>query len=221
MPRRKIPLKIEAEVLTKCRRRCCLCYGIDGDLNEKQGQIAHLDQNSSNAAASNLVFLCLPHHDDYDTRRSQSKGYSSAEARIYREQLWEAIKLEKHLNERPGKPLRKRRNLSHSAKTSYDKLIKVSPNAAILRAWIDVEKAAIRKVNNIVMRNSEKSLETGMVIAILTRMGFVSESVSSDLHRLWHLRNQVAHGLPSSLTTAEAEEFCQRALVIISALSAP
>jgi hypothetical protein len=49
MPERKqIPKSIEAEILIASRRRCCICFGLGGDLGEKQGQIAHLDQKREN-----------------------------------------------------------------------------------------------------------------------------------------------------------------------------
>ena len=35
----------------------------------------------------NLVFLCLSHHDEYDSRRSQSKGLLLEEVREYRNKI--------------------------------------------------------------------------------------------------------------------------------------
>ena len=43
--RRPIPSQTELLVLDRSRRRCALCYKMKGDLTEKRGQIAHLDQN--------------------------------------------------------------------------------------------------------------------------------------------------------------------------------
>lgn len=88
MSRRKpIPSVIETQVLVLSRRRCALCFGLMVDLTEKAGQICHIDQNSSNNSLENLVYLCLPHHDAYDSRRSQSKGYTDAELKYYRKGL--------------------------------------------------------------------------------------------------------------------------------------
>jgi len=53
----------------------------------KQGQVAHIDQDSANNAYANLVFLCLPHHDQYDSTTSQSKNFSSGEVRKYQREL--------------------------------------------------------------------------------------------------------------------------------------
>jgi hypothetical protein len=36
--------------------------------------------------------MCFEHHDEYDTRTSQSKGWTVAEAKEYRQMLYGAIK---------------------------------------------------------------------------------------------------------------------------------
>jgi hypothetical protein len=77
------------EVLIASRRRCCLCVFLRGLDEECRGQIAHLDRNPSNSNFGNLVFLCLVHHDEYDSRTSQSKGLMVEEVRQYRDQLYE------------------------------------------------------------------------------------------------------------------------------------
>lgn len=73
------------------RRRCAACFGLNRDLEIKQGQIAHMDQDARNNEMENLVFLCLTHHDEYDSRRSQSKGLTQDELRQFRKELHEAI----------------------------------------------------------------------------------------------------------------------------------
>lgn len=85
MPKRKrLGKGVETDVLVKCGRRCCLCYGLQADFSEKPGQIAHIDRNPANDQLDNLVFLCLEHHDIYDSRTSQSKGVSKEEIFFYR-----------------------------------------------------------------------------------------------------------------------------------------
>lgn len=76
-----------ADVLVSSRRRCCICFALAGDFEEKKGQLAHLDRDATSSAIENLVFLCLEHHDEYDSRTSQSKGLSVEEVRRYRAQL--------------------------------------------------------------------------------------------------------------------------------------
>jgi hypothetical protein len=83
-PRPKIPDAIQAEVLVRCRRRCCVCYGLNRDETIKKGQIAHLDQDRSNNALENLVFLCFDHHDEFDSTTSQAKGLTRAEVCRYK-----------------------------------------------------------------------------------------------------------------------------------------
>jgi hypothetical protein len=65
--RQTIPQTTETQLLLNCRRRCCICYGLKRDSRIKQGQIAHLDHNRSNYDINNLAFLCLTHHDIYDS----------------------------------------------------------------------------------------------------------------------------------------------------------
>jgi hypothetical protein len=77
----------EARVLSRCARRCCLCFWLKGDFAEKEGQIAHLDHNPANGAEENLVFLCLRHHSLYDSRTSQHKNYTILEVKAARESL--------------------------------------------------------------------------------------------------------------------------------------
>jgi hypothetical protein len=76
-----------ADVLAACRRRCCICYGLHKDDKSKKGQVAHLDHDPSNNEPDNLAFLCLPHHDEYDSKTSQSKGLTIEEVKRYRTEL--------------------------------------------------------------------------------------------------------------------------------------
>lgn len=85
--RSAISPEVSADVLISARRRCCICYSLGNDASEKSGQIAHIDRDSSNSSRDNLVFLCLEHHDRYDSRTSQSKGITPEELRGYQAQL--------------------------------------------------------------------------------------------------------------------------------------
>lgn len=64
----------------------------------KKGQIAHLDRDRTNNAEDNLAFLCLDHHDEYDSKTSQSKGLTEQEVKVYREQLYQWV-LSRRLNQ--------------------------------------------------------------------------------------------------------------------------
>jgi len=68
---------VETKVLLKSKRRCCLCFGLNNDDAEKQGQIAHIDGNRSNSKEDNLAFLCMRHHALKGTKTRQHKGLST------------------------------------------------------------------------------------------------------------------------------------------------
>ena len=87
MARRSIPTDVQERILLQSRRRCCICFGLNRDALLKQGQIAHLDRDASNNAEDNLTFLCLAHHDMYDSPTSQSKNFTSKEVKSYRDEL--------------------------------------------------------------------------------------------------------------------------------------
>lgn len=89
--RKKVPDHIQAELLTLSARRCALCFGVDHDYSEKSGQIAHLDDNPANNNIENLCWLCLAHHDKYDTKTSQSKNYTLKEVVGYRDSLYNKV----------------------------------------------------------------------------------------------------------------------------------
>jgi hypothetical protein len=57
----------------------------------KAGQIAHLDQNHSNGSEANLAFLCLFHHDEYDSSTSQRKGLTQSEVKAFRSELYDRL----------------------------------------------------------------------------------------------------------------------------------
>lgn len=78
-------------MLTNSARRCALCFGLTSDLDEKKGQIAHLDHDPSNPVFDNLAWLCFDHHDAYDGKTRQSKNYTLEEVRAYRDDLYEEI----------------------------------------------------------------------------------------------------------------------------------
>jgi DNA-binding transcriptional ArsR family regulator len=90
-PRKKTNPETEAAVLTRSRRRCCICFGLHRDVEVKAGQIAHLDGDRSNGSEDNLAFLCLVHHDEYDSRTSQSKNLTIDEVKAYRRELYAQV----------------------------------------------------------------------------------------------------------------------------------
>src|SRR4051812_23609617 len=104
-PRVPIAPSTEIAVLTRSARRCALCFALDSDIEVKRGQIAHLDHDSSNSDEDNLAFLCLTHHDIYDSKTSQSKGFKVDEVKLYRSRLYDAVEqrhLEANVSRRPN-----------------------------------------------------------------------------------------------------------------------
>ncbi|WP_305669703.1 hypothetical protein [Falsiroseomonas sp.] len=86
----------ETSVLIRSRRRCCICFAINRDFDLKSGQIAHIDRDNTNNREENLAFLCLNHHDEYDSRSSQRKNFTAHEILSYRHELYDHV--EKALN---------------------------------------------------------------------------------------------------------------------------
>jgi hypothetical protein len=80
-----------ANVFIKSRRRCCFCYYFDNDLTQKEGQLAHVDRDHSNSVEENLAYLCLSHHDQYDTRRRQTRNLTELELLNARRLLYQRI----------------------------------------------------------------------------------------------------------------------------------
>jgi len=92
--RTHIPNTTITNVLIKSRRRCCFCFGWQNDHEIKlHGQIAHLDRNSKNNKEDNLAYLCLEHHDDYDSKRKECKNLTLGEVKKYRDDLYEFNKM--------------------------------------------------------------------------------------------------------------------------------
>src|SRR5262245_496676 len=91
MARKAIPDATQANILLRGRRRCCLCFWLKGEDEVKKGQLAHLDGDNENSAEDNLVFLCLEHHDEYDSIPRLSKGLREQEVRRWRDELYKEM----------------------------------------------------------------------------------------------------------------------------------
>lgn len=89
--RKSFSAPVRAEVLVKCRRRCALCYGLDGDTSERRGQLAHIDRDALNASLENAAFLCLKHHEAYDSESRQAKGFDPEQLRRHQRDLHEYL----------------------------------------------------------------------------------------------------------------------------------
>lgn len=106
MRRTPIPPTVRQEVLNKSRRRCCMCFGLKGDLSVKQGQLAHLSRDPSNPKSEDLAYLCQECHTLYDTKSNRVLGFTPDEVRFYRDQLYGELgynRVEWHLTIRATK----------------------------------------------------------------------------------------------------------------------
>ena len=94
MKRKPIPSTVSTAILVNSRRRCCLCFYWQNDDKEKRGQIAHINRNREDHSIDNLVYLCLEHHDLYDSGTSQSKGIQPGELHEAKGRLYAVNKIE-------------------------------------------------------------------------------------------------------------------------------
>jgi HEAT repeat protein len=85
--RKQLPSRTETAILTKSKRRCCLCFHLNQDYGEKLGQVAHLDGNPENDIEDNLAYLCFDHHSLFDSTTRQHKNYTTTEVKAAREDL--------------------------------------------------------------------------------------------------------------------------------------
>jgi len=103
-PRKKIPRNIETAVLAQSARRCTLCFCLNGDLSEKIGQIAHLDEDRTNDSEDNLAWMCRVHHSLYDSKTSQHKNYTIDEVKAARAKLYALVGAGMHLSPAAAQP---------------------------------------------------------------------------------------------------------------------
>jgi hypothetical protein len=92
MARKAVQPTVLTDTLVSSRRRCAICFGLNRDTSLKSGQVAHLDHDASNNDPPNLAFLCLEHHDIYDSKTRQSKNITKGEVMAFRAELLEALK---------------------------------------------------------------------------------------------------------------------------------
>lgn len=131
--RKNIPKDREADVLHSSRRRCALCFAYHSDITIKKGQIAHIDRNPENNELSNLAFLCLPHHDEYDGKTSQSKGWTPKELVESKKKLADFIKESFNKISPEIEMSRPIRNIPAKPKINKEKRQKITPEIYNLR----------------------------------------------------------------------------------------
>jgi hypothetical protein len=133
--RKKTPPSTELDVLTRTARRCALCFGLEGDLSRKKGQIAHIDHDPSNTDPGNLVFLCLDHHDEYDSTTRFAKGVTELELKAYQSVLVVAIAKGLHHSHPPAEPVPTDQSLANAEdKQLLERFLADYPSNGFLRS---------------------------------------------------------------------------------------
>jgi hypothetical protein len=190
-PRRKrIDTLTEADVLRKSARRCCLCFGVNHDFRQKRGQLAHLDRDPMNSSRDNLAFLCLEHHDEYDSMTSESKNYTLVEVKCYRSKLYREI-----IDREPSRQIEWAIKLE--GRFSEFNSEKVKAYTADLQSLLGDQRLTIKRINEgsviLQIRSSEKAfakmrelVESGRVHTLL---GHRIEGISRELrnHEMIHI----------------------------------
>lgn len=77
------PKDVEADVLFKANHTCSICNNPDIGV-----QVAHIDDNPSNNDETNLMVLCVNHHDKAHIKSPISKSYKKQELEKYKKN-WE------------------------------------------------------------------------------------------------------------------------------------
>jgi len=78
----QIPRTIEIDVLTRSRRRCCLCFGLERDFRQKRGRVVWVGQDSTKTVQSDFIFLCQKH---------DAEEFPVQELKVYGDQLYGEI----------------------------------------------------------------------------------------------------------------------------------
>lgn len=89
-----------------------------------------------------------------------------------------------------------------------ERLVDISARAAIMEAWLEVEKE-LRTLSIVVSVKPEEELPPRLLIRKLVEEGVIDESVSSIYQDLSSLRNQAAHTYDFYLPETETTRYVQ------------
>ncbi|OGU66552.1 MAG: hypothetical protein A2499_17105 [Stygiobacter sp. RIFOXYC12_FULL_38_8] len=104
--------------------------------------------------------------------------------------------------------------------SNYDRLLeiaKLSPRAAIMSAWFEVENA-IYSLNKETVNQQAPSFKQSQIISELVNKNVLAETVIDIFRDLKQLRNQAVHYPEFALTQKEAEKYIDLALKLSSEL---
>ena len=208
--RPRIPNETQTRLLTACRRRCCLCFGLHNDRRVKEGQIAHIDQDPANNAEDNLVWLCLPHHDQRDTRRSQSKGFTIEEVKHYKSALIESLNRVPRIKE----------PLIHATNTEHENLIdfvtryyfsakddaRVLANEILVRFDKYTALGNVRFKEDVICRGEFRTKHKQQILRLPDGLWGPSFECQLKAHESTHLRRTIMKWAIGSLSHQEVED---------------
>ncbi len=215
--RQPIPKALEAKILLECARRCALCFQVDPDLGEKDGQIAHLDRDPANNNEDNLAFFCLRHHSLYDSTTSQHKNYTTLEVKAARKKLTELIAQRKELvasrGDNPAQPTPR-----EADRKTLDDLLRILPSGggiAFIRGFdfgCLFERARLSDMKEFLSTRRDAPEHEFLDCELETLRKKLLESMSTLLQELsvntWPLKGSVTHArVPSEWQEKQPERW--------------
>lgn len=203
--KRSFPREVETAVLFQSKRRCALCFGFTGDLAKKHGQLAHIDRNPANADKDNAVFLCMPHHDEYDSVPRQTKRITPEELKLYRQALYEALAVPGALGQ-ARRPKLNRTGTKGVASVSTDIYDRRIP---IYRATLQFLRAVNTDLRPDLQAIIKFGAETDEALFLFDEI--IADHLSELVKRAFRLR-AVAQTLSMGFTEAMAKEETELAM---------
>lgn len=88
-----IPPEVSGAVMFDADLTCCIC-----EVRDKPLQIHHIDGNPSNNASSNLVPLCLDHHDKASSKSTISRSLNPNTISRYRESWFSRVRQRREIS---------------------------------------------------------------------------------------------------------------------------
>lgn len=166
-------------VYDRSQSRCALCFAYEADFEPKaHGEVAHLDHDERNDEEANLVYLCLAHHADHDSRRCLDCGIDVPELVESRTALGRWIDAWEIGIVAPSTP--------------YPRL---HPGQTLVRLEIDADSTRWREADRSrVMNAIQHLIPDGQFSLILEQRGSVLMDISTDEGSARSLTAQVARG---------------------------
>ena len=204
--RSRISEEVEQQIIRQSKRRCCLCFGLNGDEREKSGQLAHINRDPANSDEQNLAYLCLEHHSAYDTTSSQTRRFKPDELRHYKTHLykhlgtlrirWRVIINAEFETFKTDDIEQLRANLERIAGGCEISVVSVTPGSVILKL-----ESSIEALDRVLAALHQGTLAGELGVEILD----IDDASDSELHSLIRLNTD----LISEERLTDALECCE------------